>query len=114
MYAAVKLRHWGLDAGECLIFRALLLDKIQVNLHFSSNGNLELTNHYCFCGKKNVYLMQVILTDGDLSTLANLRSNLELNQLSNETDLSERIVEDLDVVSFISLFVVLAFSSLLI
>ncbi|XP_031276362.1 uncharacterized protein LOC116134851 isoform X1 [Pistacia vera] len=44
---------------------------------------------------------KVILTDGDLSTLVNLRSNLELNQLSIETDFSEN--EDSNVVKCIHL-----------
>lgn len=29
-------------------------------------------------------MMQVILTDGDLSTLANMKLNLELNQLATD------------------------------
>ncbi|KAL5768464.1 hypothetical protein ACOSP7_015010 [Xanthoceras sorbifolium] len=46
---------------------------------------------------------KVILTDGDLSTLANMRSNLELNQLSTEIDAPERFVEDKNMVKCIHL-----------
>ncbi|KAJ0014217.1 hypothetical protein Pint_19978 [Pistacia integerrima] len=51
------------------------------------------------CGQ--IRVKHVILTDGDLSTLVNLRSNLELNQLSIETDFSEN--EDSNVVKCIHL-----------
>lgn len=43
--------------------------------------------------------MQVILSDGDLSTLANMKLNLELNQLRADTGKPERSVQDLNVVS---------------
>ena len=39
---------------------------------------------------ENVNLMQVVLSDGDLSSLTNMALNLEQNQLSASTDLSER------------------------
>lgn len=41
-----------------------------------------------------VHLIQVILSDGGLPTLANMKLNLELNQLSAETDVPERFGED--------------------
>ncbi|GFY94847.1 hypothetical protein Acr_10g0002320 [Actinidia rufa] len=40
-----------------------------------------------------------MLSDGDLSSLENLKRNLELNQLSTRTDLSERSTEDPDLIS---------------
>jgi hypothetical protein len=43
--------------------------------------------------------MQVILSDGDLSTLSNMKLNLKLNQLSAETDVLERFGEDPNTVS---------------
>lgn len=47
----------------------------------------------------HILLTQVTLTDGNHLTLANMRSNLELNQLSTETSLLESF-EDPNVVSF--------------
>lgn len=47
----------------------------------------------------HIFLTQVTLTDGDHLTLANMRSNLELNQLSTDTSLLESY-EDPNVVSF--------------
>lgn len=41
-----------------------------------------------------MHLIQVILSDGGLPTLANMKLNLELNQLSVETDVPERFGED--------------------
>ncbi|KAL7259465.1 hypothetical protein ACSBR1_005375 [Camellia fascicularis] len=46
---------------------------------------------------------KVMLSDGDLSSLANMKLNLELNHLSVRTDLSERTVEDPDLVKCIHL-----------
>lgn len=46
-----------------------------------------------------VHLMQVILSDGDLSALSNMKINLELNQLSAETDVLKRFGEDPNTVS---------------
>ena len=46
-----------------------------------------------------VHLIQVILSDGDLSTLSNMKINLELNQLSAETNVLERFGEDRNTVS---------------
>ena len=46
-----------------------------------------------------VHLMQVILSDGDLSTLSNMKLNLKLNQLSAETYVLERFGEDPNTVS---------------
>jgi hypothetical protein len=48
---------------------------------------------------QRVHLMQVILSDGDLSTLSNMKLNLKLNQLSAETDVLERFGEDPNTVS---------------
>lgn len=45
-----------------------------------------------------MHLIQVILSDGGLSTLANMKLNLELNQLSAETDVPERFGEDPNMV----------------
>ncbi|XP_057963389.1 uncharacterized protein LOC131154565 isoform X2 [Malania oleifera] len=39
---------------------------------------------------------EVVLSDGDLSTLANMKRNLELNQLSTKIDVSEGISQDPD------------------
>lgn len=36
------------------------------------------------------YLMQVILSDGDESSLANMKYNLELNQLRPKANMSQR------------------------
>ncbi|KAA3468665.1 Nicotinamide N-methyltransferase-like protein [Gossypium australe] len=41
----------------------------------------------------------VILSDGDLSTLANMKLNLEKNRLNTETNLSETSIENQNVVS---------------
>lgn len=38
----------------------------------------------------DVVYQQVILSDGDLSTLANMKSNLELNHLNAEFEMAER------------------------
>ncbi|KAI8014698.1 GDSL esterase/lipase [Camellia lanceoleosa] len=46
---------------------------------------------------------KVMLSDGDLSSLANMKLNLELNHLSVRTDLSERTIEDPDLVKCIHL-----------
>ncbi|KAK2640539.1 hypothetical protein Ddye_028334 [Dipteronia dyeriana] len=46
----------------------------------------------------HVKASKVKLTDGDLSTLANLRLNLELNQLITKTDAPEKLSEDQNVV----------------
>ena len=46
-----------------------------------------------------VHLMQVILSDGDLSALSNMKINLELNHLSAENDVLERFGEDPNTVS---------------
>ena len=46
-----------------------------------------------------VHVMQVILSDGDLSTLSNMKLNLKLNQLGAETDVLERFGEDPNTVS---------------
>lgn len=43
--------------------------------------------------------MQVILSDGDLLTLDNMKLNLELNQLSIEPDVLEISSENLNMVS---------------
>lgn len=43
--------------------------------------------------------MQVILSDGDLSTLANMKLNLEKNGLNTETNLPEASIENQNVVS---------------
>ena len=48
---------------------------------------------------KLVHLMQVILSDGDMSTLANMKLNLELNQLRIETGAPGRSNEDQNAVS---------------
>lgn len=40
-----------------------------------------------------LWLIQVILSDGDMSTLANMKLNLELNNLRVETDVLETIRE---------------------
>ncbi|KAJ0080005.1 hypothetical protein Patl1_22767 [Pistacia atlantica] len=53
------------------------------------------------CALSQAKAAKVILTDGDLSTLVNLRSNLDLNQLNIETDFSEN--EDSNVVKCIHL-----------
>lgn len=42
----------------------------------------------------HVKASQVILSDGDLSALSNMKINLELNQLSAETDVLKRFCED--------------------
>ncbi|KAL7003038.1 hypothetical protein U1Q18_004196 [Sarracenia purpurea var. burkii] len=51
----------------------------------------------------HVKASKVILSDGDLSTLENMKHNLELNGLGNRTDLSERTIEDPDLVKCIHL-----------
>ncbi|XP_057503568.1 protein-lysine N-methyltransferase EFM3 [Actinidia eriantha] len=51
----------------------------------------------------HVKASKVMLSDGDLSSLENLKRNLELNQLSTRTDLSERSTEDPDLVQCIHL-----------
>ncbi|KAM7511749.1 hypothetical protein LguiB_010624 [Lonicera macranthoides] len=51
----------------------------------------------------HVKASKVILSDGDLSTLANMKVNLELNQLSSTTDLIERTTQDLNSVECIYL-----------
>lgn len=43
--------------------------------------------------------MQVILSDGDLSTLGNMKSNLELNQLNAETLMPQKAFYNLNWVS---------------
>lgn len=45
-----------------------------------------------------IVFQQVILSDGDLSTLANMKFNLELNNLNVETDMLQRN-EDTSTVS---------------
>lgn len=45
--------------------------------------------------------MQVLLSDGDLATLANMKLNLEMNHLNTGTDLPETSIENRDVVSSI-------------
>lgn len=47
----------------------------------------------------SIHMMQVILSDGDLSTLANMKVNLELNQLKSTTDSIESTTQDLNSVS---------------
>ncbi|KAK9293315.1 hypothetical protein L1049_021307 [Liquidambar formosana] len=51
----------------------------------------------------HVKASKVILSDGDLSTLTNLKLNLELNQLSSKTDFPERTSPDSTVVNCIHL-----------
>ncbi|KAI8016171.1 Protein-lysine N-methyltransferase EEF2KMT [Camellia lanceoleosa] len=51
----------------------------------------------------NKSCFEVMLSDGDLSSLANMKLNLELNHLSVRTDLSERTIEDPDLVKCIHL-----------
>ncbi|XAR49087.1 hypothetical protein NMG60_11032146 [Bertholletia excelsa] len=46
---------------------------------------------------------KVILSDGDLSSLANMKLNLELNNISTGGDLSERTTEDTNLVQCIHL-----------
>lgn len=45
-------------------------------------------------------LMQVILSEGDLSSLANMKLNLELNQLNNRMDDPGTTNQDPNLVSF--------------
>ncbi|KAJ4719300.1 Protein-lysine N-methyltransferase [Melia azedarach] len=51
----------------------------------------------------HVKASKVTLTDGDLSTLANMRSNLELNNLNVDGSLSEGFIEDQNAVQCIHL-----------
>ncbi|TYJ24021.1 hypothetical protein E1A91_A08G232500v1 [Gossypium mustelinum] len=51
----------------------------------------------------HVKASKVILSDGDLSTLANMKLNLEKNRLNTETNLSETSIENQNVVKCIHL-----------
>ncbi|XWS58234.1 hypothetical protein CRYUN_Cryun08bG0017000 [Craigia yunnanensis] len=51
----------------------------------------------------HVKASKVILSDGDFSTLANMKLNLETNQLNTETDLPETSIENKNVVKCIHL-----------
>ncbi|KAM7273761.1 hypothetical protein ACFE04_028425 [Oxalis oulophora] len=51
----------------------------------------------------HVKAAKVILSDGDLSTLANMKINLELNNLNPEIDVTQRSVEDSTLVKCICL-----------
>ena len=55
-----------------------------------------------------INLIQVMLSDGDLSSLENLKRNLELNQLSPRMDLSERSTEDLDLVRYLFAYLLIS------
>lgn len=60
------------------------------------------TGWYYFSTSANVNIpafKQVILSDGDLSTLANMKFNLELNHLNADFEMSER-KKNLSTVSF--------------
>lgn len=45
--------------------------------------------------------MKVILSDGDLSTLSNMKINLDLNQIESNTDLEEEMLRDPIMVSYV-------------
>lgn len=49
------------------------------------------------------------MSDGDMSTLANMKHNLELNQLRIGTGVPERSCEDSNVVSYIATIVLCCF-----
>ncbi|KAJ4719514.1 Methyltransferase family protein [Melia azedarach] len=72
---------------------------------FSNKSCLEVGSGVGLVGicLAHVKASKVTLTDGDLSTLANMRSNLELNNLNVDGSLSEGFIEDQNAVQCIHL-----------